>query len=232
MKRALAAAIAAALAAVVAVSLASAAAPTQGRLIVSNPATNVGQNPRVSLSTMLALGTFRTTVYVPAGYRAPGDVGAVGNNVGTANVYVKQADGSRITLNGAISVVPASQYPDTGCTAVSNATHHEVWVIKATQTKGTATATFPVFVDSQETSSTLPASASYSLTYCTGRLGLNVTQVDLNLVRMFVNPTTRGMYIWRAVYDPASSDGKTAAAGSGVTTAAAVPVNAQVTMKA
>jgi hypothetical protein len=231
VKRVFLAAATAAVAAVVAVSLASAAAPTQGRLIVSNPATNVGQNPAVSLSTILAPNTYRTTIYVPAGYRAPGGVGAIGNNVGKAHVYVTQADGSRITLNGQLSVVNATQYPDTGCTAVAGAKHQSVWVLKATQSNGTATATFPIFVDSQETSSTMPATAAYTLTYCTGGLGLNITQVDLDLVRMFVNPQTRGMYIWRAVYDPASADGKSAASASGVTTAAAVPVNAQVTLR-
>jgi hypothetical protein len=231
VKRALLAAATAALAAVVAVSLASAAAPTSGRLIVSNPATNVGQNPAVSLSTILAPNTYRTTVYVPAGYRAPGGVGAVGNNVGTAQVYVTQADGTRITLNGQLSVVNANQYPSTGCTALSGSTHREVWVLKANQSNGTATVTFPVFVDSQETNPNLPASAAYSLTYSTGGLGLNISQVDLNLVRMFVNPQARGMYIWRAVYDPASTDGKSAASNGGVTAAAAVPVNAQVTVK-
>lgn len=218
-------------AAVAAVSLASAAAPVNGRLIVSNPATNVGQNPAIALTSILAPSTYRTTIYVPAGYRAPGGVGAVGNNVGKAQVFVKQADGSRITLNGQLSVVNAAQYPDTGCTATSGK-HLEVWVLKASQTQGTATATFPVFVDDQATNSNLPASAAYSLTYCTGGLGLNITQVDLDLVRMFVNPQTRGMYIWRAVYDPAAAGGKSAASGSGVTAASAVPISAEVTVKA
>ncbi|HEY6961819.1 MAG TPA: hypothetical protein VI408_08045 [Gaiellaceae bacterium] len=230
MKRALLAVAATALTAVVAVSLAAAAAPTNGRLIVSNPATNVGQNPAIALSNILAPNTYRTTIYVPAGYRAPGGVGAVGNNVGKAQVYVKQADGSRITLNGQLSVVNASQYPSTGCTGQTTA-HREVWVLKANQTKGTATVTFPVFVDDQDTNKNMPASAAYTLTFCTGGLGMNITQVDLDLVRMFVNPQARGMYIWRAVYDPAAADGKSAAGNAGVTVASAVPINAQVTMK-
>jgi hypothetical protein len=231
VKRAVLAAAGAALAAMLVAALASAAAPKNGRLIVSSPVTNVGASSSIHLAAMLAPGTYRTTIYVPAGYRAPGDVGTIGNNVGTAQVYVTQADGSRVTLNGPISVVNASQYPDTGCTAVSG-THHEVWVVQAKQANGTATATFPIFVDTQQSDPKMPASASYTLQYCTGALGMNVDEVDLDLVKMFVNPAARGMYTWRAVYDPAAADGKTILSSNSVLTASAVPVNAQVAMKA
>lgn len=230
MKRAVLAATGAALAAVLVASLASAAAPKNGRLVVSAPVTNVGASSSIHVASILAPGTYRTTLYVPAGYRAPGDVGTIGNNVGTAHVYETQADGSRVTLNGAISVVNASQYPDTGCTAASG-THHEVWVVQAKQSNGTATATFPVFVDTPQSNPNMPVTASYMLQYCTGGLGMNITEVDLDLVKMFVNPSARGMYMWRAVYDPAAADGKTILSSNSVLAASAVPVNAQVSMK-
>jgi hypothetical protein len=230
VKRLFLAAGAAALAAVLAAALASAAAPTNGRLIVSNPLTNVDANSSIHLASILAPNTYRTTIYVPAGYRAPGGVGAVGNDVGKAHVFVTQADGSRVTLNGQLSVVPASQYPDTGCTALSGK-HAAVWVLKANQSNGTGTVTFPIFVDDQQTNPKLPASASYTLQYCTGGLGQNITEVDLDLVKMFVNPAARGMYVWRAVYDPTAPDGKSILASSSTLAAATVPVNVQVAMK-
>ena len=118
MKRPVLAAAGAALAAVLAVSFASAAAPKNGRLVVSSPVTNVGAASSIHLTSILAPNTYRTTIYVPAGYRAPGDVGTIGHDVGKAHVFVTQADGSRVTLNGRISVVNSGQYPDTGCTAV------------------------------------------------------------------------------------------------------------------
>jgi hypothetical protein len=218
------------LAAALVATFASAAAPRNGRLIVSTPVTHVGSSSSIHLTSILAPGTYRTTIYVPAGYRAPGDVGTIGNNVGQAHVVVTPADGSRVTLNGQLSVVNENQYPDTGCTAVSGK-HHEVWVLKASQANGTGTVTFPVFVDSVDTNPKLPATASYTLQYCTGGLGLNITEVDLDLVKMFVNPSARGMYMWRAVYDPASPDGKTILSSSSVLAASAVPVDAQVTMR-
>lgn len=227
VKRTALAALGAALAAIVVVALASAAAPTQGRLVVSNPGTHVGANSSIHLTSILAPNTFRTTIYVPAGYRAPGDVGAVGNSVGKAHVFVKQPDGSRITLNGEISVVNASQYPDTTC---SSATHHEVWVVKANQTGGNATVTFPIFVDTQTTNPEMPATAAYTLQYCTGGRGLAIDEVDLDLVKMFVNPSTRGTYVWRAVYEPAAADGKTIVTSASSLAASAVPISAQVSM--
>ncbi len=230
MKRLPLAAALAALTAVVAASLATAAAPTNGRLIVSNPAVNVGSNANTTLTTIQAPGTFRTTVYVPAGYRAPGGFGATGNNVGTAQVFVTKADGSRVTLNGSLTYVDPTRYSGDASCASSTATHEAIWILAAKQTNGTLQAQFPIFVDSQDTNSKLPASASYSLQWCAGSTGLNVTEVDLNLVKMLVNPEARGMYVWSALYEPAASGGKTAQAGQGVLTAAAVPIDAQVTL--
>lgn len=231
MKRAVLAAAAAAFAAFAVASLASAAAPTKGRLIVSNPATNVGAAASTTITSIQAPNTYRTTIYIPAGYRAAGGLGAVGNNVGKAQVYAKQADGSRITLNGQISVVPAATQPDTNCQA-TNTTHAAVWMLKANETKGTATIQFPIYVDTQETDANLPPAYAYMLQYCSAGRGLNVSEVDLDLVKMFDNPQARGMYTWRAVYEPASSDGKTIASSQSVGVAADVPINTQVTMKA
>jgi hypothetical protein len=231
VKRTILAAAGAALTAVVVAALASAAAPRNGRLVVTTPVTNVGAASSVHLTSILAPNTYRTTIYVPAGYRAPGDVGTIGNNVGKAHVFVMQADGSRVTLNGQISVVNPAQYPDTGCATVSGK-HHEVWVVKANQANGTGTVTFPVFVDDLNSNPQLPATATYALQYCTGGLGQNVTEVDLDLVRMFVNPSARGMYMWRAVYDPLAADGKTIQSSDSVLAASAVPVSAQVSLKA
>jgi hypothetical protein len=231
VKRPVLAAAGAALAAVLAVSFASAAAPKSGRLVVSSPVTNVGAASSIHLTSILAPNTYRTTIYVPAGYRAPGDVGTIGRDVGKAHVFVTQADGSRVTLNGRISVVNSGQYPDTGCTAVKG-DHHEVWVVQANQSNGTGTVTFPIFVDDADSNPQQPATAAYTLQYCTGGFGLNITEVDLDLVKMFVNPAARGMYMWRAVYDPVAADGKTILSSGSVLAASAVPVNAQVSLKA
>ncbi|HVW88456.1 MAG TPA: hypothetical protein VHC01_03245 [Gaiellaceae bacterium] len=230
MKRAAFTALLAALASTAAVSLASAAAPANGRLIVSNPDLNVGANGAIHLSAIPAPNTFRTTIYAPAGYRAPGDLGAVGNNVGKAQVFATQADGSRVTLNGQLSVVPPATVPQTQCD--SSSTHAAVWMLKANQTGGTGTITFPIYVDTPSTDPNVPAAASYALRFCAADRGVNVTEVDLDLVRMFVNPAARGMYLWRAVYEPSQGDGTTIASAESVGVVAAVPVDAQVTMRA
>jgi len=230
VKRALIAALGAVLATVLVASLASAAAPTNGRLIVSNPASNVGTNANTTISAILGPSTYRTTIYVPAGYRAPGGLGAVGNNVGKAQVFVKQADGSRATLNGQLSVLNPTQVAQTTCSSVSG-THAAVWALKANQTKGTGTVSFNVYVDTPDTNRNMPASAAYTLQFCTGGLGMNIAEVDLDLVRMFVNPQARGMYMWRAVYDPAAADGKSALASGSTLAAAAVPISTQVSLK-
>jgi hypothetical protein len=229
VKRGITAVVVLALAAFVAVTVAWAAPPTQGRLVVASPVTNVGAASSIHLTSILAPNTYRTTVYVPAGYRAPGGVGTVGQNVGKAHVFVRDGDGSRITLNGALSVANPSQYPKTGCATVAGP-HRAVWVLKATQTRGTATVTFPIFVDRQAPSLKLPASVAYRLQYCTGGLGLDIAEVDLGLVRMFVNPAARGMYMWRTVYEP-SSDGSSIDSGRSTLVASAVPIGAQVSLK-
>lgn len=218
------------LAAALMASLAAASAPTAGRLIVSDPAANVGKAGNVSIVTIQAPDTYRTTVYVPAGYRATGGLGAIGNNVGKATVFLKQSDGSRITLNGQLSVIPLTSQPDTGCAAAGE-THAAIWVLKANQATGNATVTFPIYVDKQTTSSSMPASAAYTLRWCAGHTGLSVSEVDLSLVRMFINPQARGTYIWRAVYDPSAADGQSFDTSSSVGVAAAVPLKTQVTMK-
>lgn len=228
MKRTALAVLTAALAAVAAVSIASAAAPTSGRLIVSNPDLNVGANGAIHLVSIEAPGTFRTTIYVPAGYRAPGGLGAVGNQVGKAEVYATQADGSRITLNGQLSVVNKTEVPQTQCES-STGTHAAVWMLKANQTNGTGTITFPIYVDTAATNPNVPVTASYALQFCAADRGLTVSEVDLDLVKMFVNPDARGMYLWRGVYDPSTS-GTNSPQSQSVGVVAAVPVDAQVTM--
>lgn len=230
MKRSAFAALLAALAGAVAVSLASAAAPTNGRLIVSNPDLNVGANGAIHLTAIPAPNTVRTTIYVPAGYRAPGGLGAVGNNVGKAQVFARQADGSRITLNGQLSVVPTATSPQTQCE--SSSTHAAVWMLEAHQVGGTGTVSFPIYVDTTSTSPNVPVAASYRLQFCAADRGVNITEVDLDLVKMFVNPAARGMYLWRAVYEPSQGNGTSIASAQSVGVVAAVPVDAQLTMHA
>lgn len=231
MKRIVTGVLAVAGVAIVVAAIAAAKAPSNGRLVVASPALNVGAATSIHLTSILAPDAYRTTIYVPAGYRAPGGVGTIGNNVGKAHVFVSQSDGSRLSLNGQLSMVNASQFPDTSCTT-SSKRHRAVWVLKATQTGGTASVTFPVFVDDHVSRPGLPASASYSLQYCTGGRGLNVTEVDLDLVRMFVNPAARGLYMWRAVYDPATPDGAGIVPAASTLVASAVPVSTHVSLKA
>jgi hypothetical protein len=231
MKRTVLTAALAALAAVAVASLASAAPPSGafGRLVVVNPATHVGSNGNTTIDAIQADNTYRTTVYVPAGYRAPGGLGALNAKVGKATVFVKQPDGSRVTLNGTLTAVDPSQYT-TGTCAAATGKHAAVWLLKAQQPNGTASTQFPIYVDDQTTMKDSPY-FSYSMQFCAGSTGQNVSEVDLGLVRMFVNPAARGMYLWRAVYAPATSDGKSIQADQSVSVASAVPIAAQVTVR-
>lgn len=229
MKRAVLAMAGAALAGVLVVALATAAAPAHGRLIVTTPAIHAGVATSVQLVAIPAPNAYRTTVYVPAGYRAPGGFGAVGNNVGKAHVDVVESDGSRVTLDGQLSVLNRTQVPAGTC-ASSTRTHAAVWMLQAHESGGTGTITFPIYVDTTTTNRSLKAATPYSLQWCAGATGQNVREVELDLVRMFVNPQRRGMHIWRAVYEPAASDGKTILSSSGVSVASAVPISPQVTL--
>ena len=58
-----------------------------------NPATHVGTAGNTTIDAIQADNTYRTTIYVPAAYRAPGGVGTLNAKVGKATVFVKQADG-------------------------------------------------------------------------------------------------------------------------------------------
>jgi hypothetical protein len=230
MKRTLLTAALATLAAVAVASLASAAPPTGafGRLVVINPATHVGSNGNTTIEAIQAGNTYRTTVYVPAGYRAPGGLGAPNAKVGKATVFVTQPDGSRVTLNGTLTAVDPSKYATGTCAAAAGG-HAAVWLLKAQQANGSAATEFPVYVDDSTTMNEAPF-FSYSMQFCAGSTGLNVSEVDLGLVRMFVNPAARGMYLWRAVYDPAASDGMSIESDQSVSVASAVPIAAQVTV--
>ena len=230
MKRTIFTAALAALAAVAVASLAAAAPPSSafGRLVVINPATHVGSNGNTTIDAIQPDNTYRTTVYVPAGYRAPGGLGAPNAKVGKATVFVRQPDGSRTTLNGTLTSVDPSQYTTGTCAAASGA-HAAVWLLKAQQANGSAATQFPIYVDDPTTLKVAPY-FSYSMQFCAGATGLNVSEVDFGLVRMFVNPAARGMYLWRAAYDPATSDGKSIEANQSVSVASAVPIAAQVTV--
>jgi hypothetical protein len=215
-------------AAVVAATFAAAAPPTQGRLIVVNPANRTNALGQTTLVSISAPGTYRTTVYVPLGYRAPGGLGTLGKEFGKATVYVGQADGSRITLNGTLTRVDPAAYANSTC-ATDRAAHDVVWLVKAQQTKGTAAAEFPVFVD-RITAGKETGFASYKLQWCaSSAANANVVETDLTLGKLFVNPVSTGMYIWRAIYEPAAADGKTIASDQSVSVASAVPLNTQVT---
>jgi hypothetical protein len=228
MKRLVSIVAASAVAAVVAATLASAAAPTQGRLIVVNPANRTGALGQTTIVSISAPSTYRTTVYVPLGYRAPAGLAAVGQEFGKATVYVGQPDGSRITLNGTLTSVDPAGYANSTC-ASDRATHDAVWLVKAQQTNGSLAADFPVFVDRITTGSET-GFASYKLQWCaSSAANANVVETDLTLGKLFVNPLATGMYIWRAIYEPAATGGKTIASDQSVSVASAVPLNTQVT---
>ena len=57
-------------------------------------------------------------------------------------------------------------------------------MLKANQTGGTGTITFPIYVDTPSTDPNVPAAASYALRFCAADRGVNVTEVDLDLVRL------------------------------------------------
>ena len=157
MKRTVLTAALAALAAVAVASLAAAAPPSGafGRLIVVNPATHVGSNGNTTIQAIQADNTYRTTVYVPAGYRAPGGLGAPNAKVGKATVFLKQPDGSRVSLNGTLTAVDPSQYTTGTCAAASGA-HAAVWLLKAQQANGSASTQFPIYVDDSTTMKEAP----------------------------------------------------------------------------
>jgi hypothetical protein len=243
VKRPVLAAATALLALLAAVPLAGAAAPAQGRLIVVAKQTNVGANGGVTIHAIQAPNTYRTTVYVPEGYRAPGGLGKVGNQVGTVTLFAQEADGSRVTMTGTLTAADPARYvgvdnpfkQDFAACAGGSGEHSAVWVVDAQQTGGAATARFPIFVDDTATTDTNDAPwATYRLRWCataSANVNLPVTTVALSLVKMFVNPQSRGMYLWRAVYDPTTSDGKTIASDDSVSVASAVPISAQVSAR-
>ncbi len=211
-----------------------------GRLIVVNKALRVNSAAGVTINTIQPANTYRTTVYVPAGYRAPGGVGKIGNKVGKVTVFATRSDGTHVTMTGTLTAADPARYTGfanpvkkdfANCT--SRSTHTGVWLATAKQTGGAASVSFPVYVDSTATADPQDAPwASYELQWCAfaaPNLHLTVDAVDLSLVRMLVNPARRGMYFWRAVYEPLASSGKSIAADRGVSVTSAVPLSPQVT---
>lgn len=232
MKRLATAALVAALAAIATAALATAAAPTKGRLVVVNPANRVGALGGTTILAIQAPNTYRTTVYVPQGYRPVGGIGSIkpGKQFGTATVYVAQQDGSRATLNGTLTAQDPTKVADTNC--AGGGKHAAVWTIDAKQTAGTMTATIPVYVDATAAGTPEAEAGQYKLSFCASAAsGLKVSEVDLGLGRLFVNPVAKGVYLWRAVFDPFASDGKSIASGSSREVVSSVPLNIQVTTK-
>ncbi len=231
------------LAAVTAAALATAGpAPKNGRLVVVNENVHSGVASGPSIVTMLPANTYRTTVYVPAGYVAPGGVGKIGNSVGKATVFGTTSTGARVTMTGTLTVVDPTRYQDVtnplkfdfeNC--ATSTKHSAVWLLSVKQTTGSASTQFPVFVDRTgvDTKNGSPW-AAYQIQYCAhaaANLKLNIGQVDLKLVRMFNNPDRRGMYFWRAVFEPLAAGGKSAQSTGSALVAAAVPVAPQVTLR-
>ena len=134
-----------------------------------------------------------------------------------------------MSLNGTLTAVDQAQYANGTC-ATGKGLHAAVWLLKAQQSNGSASVQFPIYVDDQTTTTQDKAFFSYTMQFCAGSAGQNVIEVDLGLVRMFVNPAARGIYLWRAAYEPATSDGKSVQADQSVSVASAVPIDAQVTV--
>jgi hypothetical protein len=214
-----------------AVTSSAASTASNGRLIVYNPGHHVGVGTMVHIVSQPAPRTFRTTVYVPAGYRTTGGgFGAVGNVVGKAHVYLTKATGGRTTLNGTLTAVAPSSVPHApSCAAATG--HAAVWMLQARQATGPATIQFPVYIDTHKTAS-LPAGTAYRIRWCGGAANTTIDEVDLDLVRMFINPEARGMYFWRAVYEPAAANGREVMSAGSVSVAAAVPISPEVSLQA
>lgn len=222
-----------ALATVALAAAADAGPATDGRLVVVNPMTRAGSLGGITIHAVQAPNTYKTIVYVPAGYRAAGGLGAVGNTVGKATVFFSEGDGRRVTLNGTLTAADPAQYASDACGS-DLPKHSAVWLLTASKTASSTSASIPVFVDSTATTDTADSPwASYRLEWCARTSsGFPVREVDLSLVKMLDNPQRRGMYTWRAVFVPLAADGTGADAANSVSVASAVPVSPQVTLKA
>jgi hypothetical protein len=219
----------AALAAFAALALAGGALATP-RLWVVNPSNHVGGLAPTSILIRQDAGTARATVFVPAGYRLPVRLNQrIGRAFGTADVIVAQADGSKLTLSGSVRGAVPQSYANSTC-AADKAQHDAVWLIDAKQVRGTASATIPVFVD-HVVGGDEAQFGSYKLQVCAASAAnMSVTGVNLRLRSTFLNPLTRGYYVWRAVFDPTAPDGKTIASADSVSARALVPLNVQLSV--
>ena len=199
------------------------------KLWVVSPSSRVGAVAPVSIITRQDAKTGRTTVFVPSGYRVPGGLNQrIGADFGTADVLVREADGSTTSLNGTVSGVAPQTYANSTC-ATDKAQHDAVWVVRAQRASGGTAVTLTVFVDHVVGGADAKFGA-YKLQFCGSAASLDVAGVDLKLTDVFVNPGSRGWYIWRARFDPVAADSKTIDAAASTSARAVVPLNVQLAM--
>jgi len=217
------------LAAIGALMLAGQALATP-KLWVVSPSNRVGGVAPVSIVTRQDPKTARTTVFVPSGYRIPDGLNQrIGLVFGTADVLVREADGSITSLNGTVSGVAPQTYANSTC-ATDKAQHDAVWVIRAQRAGTPATATIPVFVD-HLVGGPDAKFGDYKLQFCAASLAnMDVAGIDMKLKDVLVNPLVRGWYVWRARFEPLAADAKTIESAASTSARAVVPLNVQLTM--
>jgi hypothetical protein len=200
------------------------------KLWVVSPTSRVGAAAPVSVITRQDAKNGRTTVFVPSGYRIPGGLNQrMRAGFGTADLLVREADGSTTSLDGTVSGVAPQTFADNAC-ASDKAQHDAVWVVRAQRASDGAAVKLPVFVD-HIVGGADAKFGDYKLQFCAGSAtGLDVAGVDLKLTDVFVNPGSRGWYIWRARFDPLAADSKTIDPAASTSAHAVVPLNVQLTM--
>jgi hypothetical protein len=199
------------------------AAYSSPRLRIMNPDEKTSGGGRVTIQFEQAREddpTFRLQFYVPQGYTTS-LVPTAGQNLGTIAAVINAtaiSPDALIPVTGNIigDTYDTTKYPQ-GATCVGEPTIDAVWRLELTA--GGQTLIVPMYVQAI-TGGPLAAFASGRLTACLpppaqATFGAKLVNATLNVRGVFTNPTSRGVYRWRAVATPyASNAGPVNPAGS------------------
>jgi hypothetical protein len=192
------------------------AAYTSPRLTIANPDEKTSGGGRVTIQFAQAReddATFRLQFYVPQGYTIS-LIPTVGQDLGTAEAVVNAtaiSPDALVPVTGRLvgDTYDATKYP-TGAACVGDPAIAGVWRLELTAAGQTLIV--PMYVQ-PITSGPLAAIASARLTACLpspypeagasrAALGAKLINATLNIRGVFTNPTTAGVYRWRAVATP------------------------------
>jgi hypothetical protein len=180
----------------------------------------------------------KITIYVPAGYGVNTSFPA-GTTIGTVAAEAT-AGGTTVPLKGTVVTDDPARYASSApAQACAPGTHAAVWVLELAL--GSTTVNIPVYVDATTGAET--ALGGTKLQACLSSpdvpeaqggapLGAKLTEVDIDLPKVYTNPSSPAFYRWRALITPYAAGTGTVDAAGTVEVRALAPIPQRLTLTA